>query len=86
MGKDHILICLCRGASGKRGDFQKILFDAAIKRGVTVRFNAQVAAVDDHRATVTLENGEIVTADLIVAADGLYNPNRLYHLLCSLES
>ncbi|KAN0120126.1 FAD/NAD(P)-binding domain containing protein [Hyaloscypha variabilis] len=60
-----------RGASGKRGDFQHILYEAAKKRDVMVRFNCQVADVDDKGPSVTLSSGEKIEADLIVAADGI---------------
>jgi 2-polyprenyl-6-methoxyphenol hydroxylase-like FAD-dependent oxidoreductase len=60
----------CSGASGKRGDFQHILYEAAKKRDVMVRFNCQVADVDDKGPSVTLSSGEKIEADLIVAADG----------------
>jgi 2-polyprenyl-6-methoxyphenol hydroxylase-like FAD-dependent oxidoreductase len=33
--------------------------------------SSRVAAVDPQSATVTLENGEIIQADLVVGADGL---------------
>lgn len=60
----------CSGASGKRGDFQHILYEAAKERGTIVRFNCQVADVDDDGPSVTLRDGEKIEADLIVAADG----------------
>ena len=42
------------------------------------RFNTQVVAVEPDSGTVTLANGEQLSADLIVAADGFYSFMRKY--------
>ncbi|KAK5046530.1 hypothetical protein LTR84_008333 [Exophiala bonariae] len=65
-----------RAATGKRADFQKLLYDAAVKRGIAVRFNQYVADVDETVPTVTLKTGEVITADLIIAADGINSATR----------
>jgi salicylate hydroxylase len=39
--------------------------------GATFRFGSRVVKVDSTRASITLENGEEIVADLIVGADGV---------------
>jgi salicylate hydroxylase len=47
-----------------------LLLGAARAAGAAVRFGARVVAIDDARARVTLESGEVVEADIVVGADG----------------
>jgi salicylate hydroxylase len=52
-----------------RADLHAILVETARKAGVTLR--ADAAVVSSEGTTVTLANGETVSADVIVGADGL---------------
>lgn len=54
-----------------RADYQQILYDAAIKQGIEVKFGARVADVDPEAPLVTLEDGTLYSADLVVGADGI---------------
>ncbi|KAI5818278.1 hypothetical protein BZA77DRAFT_307884 [Pyronema omphalodes] len=54
-----------------RADYQQILCDAAIAEGAKVTFGSYVLDCDQDNVTVTLANGEVLSADLIVGADGI---------------
>lgn len=55
-----------------RADVSKMLSDRALKVGVTICFQAQVASIVDgpEQVNVRLENGKIFTADILIGADG----------------
>ena len=53
-----------------RADYQRVLYDAAVKRGVVVRFDSRVESLDEDGPSVTIKGGEIVKGDVIVGADG----------------
>jgi salicylate hydroxylase len=59
-----------------RADLQLLLRDKAVSVGVNIRLDARVESVDHENATVLLHNGEKLTADLIVGADGLWSQCR----------
>ena len=46
------------------------LWDAAIASGVQLLTGIKIQAVDVETTTVTLQDGEVVSADLIIGADG----------------
>lgn len=54
-----------------RADYLKILYEAALERGIKVFTNSRVKRVDDDTATVYLENGKEYSGDLIIGADGI---------------
>jgi geranylgeranyl reductase family protein len=56
----------------RRDDFDHAWYQAAVTRGATVRQNSQVRAItqDDDTATVTLGDGEMITAGVVIGADG----------------
>jgi geranylgeranyl reductase family protein len=56
----------------RREDFDYAWYQAALAQGATVRQNAQVRAItqDDSTATVTLSDGDTVTARVVIGADG----------------
>jgi hypothetical protein len=49
------------------------LYELAQKEGVMFRFNTAAVDVEPGSGQVTLDNGEQLSADLIVAADGFYS-------------
>ncbi len=51
-------------------DLVQVIHDMAVSSGATVQFGIAVTAVDPHGPSVTLANGEILGADLIIGADG----------------
>ena len=55
-----------------RADYQRVLVDEAERLGVTLRLGCDVESADyrDDGPIVTLADGEIVMADVIVGADG----------------
>ena len=57
-------------------DFRGILYDAAVEMGAEVRVGCGVASIDPMERTVTLASGEVVTADVIVGADGIHGVSR----------
>lgn len=58
----------------KFAELRRILAECAIKHGATLRPGCKVVSVtpDDDRPSVTLASGEVVTADVVVGADGNY--------------
>ncbi|KAM5344312.1 hypothetical protein ACJ41O_012849 [Fusarium nematophilum] len=54
-----------------RPDYHTILVEAAAKAGATIRKGQTVVEYKPAEATVVLENGEVISGDLIVAADGV---------------
>ncbi|KAI0383292.1 putative monooxygenase [Hypomontagnella monticulosa] len=63
---------------GHRGEFHEIVYNHAKEIGVEIRLNARVEDYfeDDKEAGVILENGERLTADVIVAAEGVRSKGR----------
>lgn len=59
-----------------RVDLQVALCERAKQLGVKVRLGARVADVDFAAPSVRLESEEVLTADLIIAADGLWSKCR----------
>lgn len=59
-----------------RVDLQLALYDRAKQLGAEVRLGARVQDVDFDTPSLTLETGERLKADLIVAADGLWSKCR----------
>ena len=56
---------------------QKILYEAAIKRGVAFRLGCPVVALeeDDDTPAVVIKGGEKIEADVVVGADGKSESN-----------
>ncbi|KAG5418672.1 hypothetical protein I9W82_004200 [Candida metapsilosis] len=54
-----------------RADYQRLLYEAALELGIEYKTGCRIKEVDQGTATVTLENGERYSADLIVGADGI---------------
>ncbi|WP_297112401.1 FAD-dependent oxidoreductase [uncultured Devosia sp.] len=57
-----------------RGDIERVLHDA-LPDAVTIRFGAEIVAVDDRGSgvTVRISTGETMEADLLVGADGIHS-------------
>ncbi|PCH37724.1 FAD/NAD(P)-binding domain-containing protein [Wolfiporia cocos MD-104 SS10] len=51
-------------------DLYQVIYDAAVALGVKIRFNVEVADIDPDERAVQLANGEILTADVLIGADG----------------
>lgn len=60
------------------GAFRKLLYETALKYGVTVRANSKVTSVNikPEAPSVTLESGEEIVADVIIGADGCHSLSR----------
>ena len=56
--------------SSQHTDLRGMLYNAAVKAGVVVRANSTVTTVDPTARQVTLANGDVVTGDVIIGADG----------------
>lgn len=50
---------------------QKVLADAALAAGASIRPKCRVVDIDAEGKTLTLESGEVFFADMIIGADGL---------------
>ncbi|KAF2094888.1 putative salicylate hydroxylase [Rhizodiscina lignyota] len=59
-----------------RADYQRILLDQAIQKGVRVRTGCEVKRVDFDTTEVILDNGESESGDVIVSADGVWSTIR----------
>lgn len=72
-GLDYFVDGHGRMLSVPRETYQRLLYEAAVREGVTVRFGARVEKINDLEAgpSVTLASGERIRADLIVGADGI---------------
>jgi len=55
-----------------REDYHRILLEQARDLGVEIRLGAEVKDVDFEQTKVVLVDGEIVSGDVIVGADGEY--------------
>ncbi len=51
-------------------DLYDMLRELAVESGAKLRFSARVVDVDTSKGRVTLESGEVLKADIVVAADG----------------
>jgi 2-polyprenyl-6-methoxyphenol hydroxylase-like FAD-dependent oxidoreductase len=76
----------CRLRPFHRADLQQVLYQAATKRGITLRLGCPVVTLDevDETLAVVIEGGERIEADVIVGADGestmnaaASNPNKI---------
>ena len=56
----------------RRVDAWKILYEHAVKGGVTIRFGMPVTGLDEQQSAVLFENGSGMKGDLIVGADGTH--------------
>ncbi len=57
----------------RRGVLARVLLDKATEFGIPVRLGTRIASVDQSEkgATISLDDGETIEADLVAAADGL---------------
>ncbi|KAG6007139.1 hypothetical protein E4U21_006323 [Claviceps maximensis] len=60
-----------------RSDYMHMLLEEARQAGVEVKFGCQVTHVDLSAPSVTMANGDIQGADLVIGADGLHSRIRL---------
>ncbi|KAM0330635.1 hypothetical protein ACHAQA_003585 [Verticillium albo-atrum] len=56
---------------GTPADYQRCLYEHAVKNGVSVRMNSPVLHIDESTPSVILKDGTIMAADMIVGADGI---------------
>ncbi|KIW16953.1 hypothetical protein PV08_04144 [Exophiala spinifera] len=54
-----------------RAHFHDAMYQLALQLGIVVKINSKVLDYDEDAPSITLENGEIHLADLIVGSDGL---------------
>lgn len=59
------------GYIGHRGDYHEALLQAVRDAGIEIRTGCEVVAFDEDAPSVTLADGGVETADLIVGADGI---------------
>ena len=63
-----------------RVDVQTAMFDRCKELGVEFRFNARVGEYDLEAPVAILPDGEVIPADIIIAADGLWSRARNHFL------
>jgi 2-polyprenyl-6-methoxyphenol hydroxylase-like FAD-dependent oxidoreductase len=66
-----------------RADLQQVLFEAAVKRGISLRLGCPVVEVDDENLAVVIKGGERIEADVIVGADGKSAPRKRQWFRCA---
>ncbi|KAG6831553.1 hypothetical protein H0H92_009472 [Tricholoma furcatifolium] len=54
----------------KHGDLHSLLCEEAAHEGVQFRYNSKVIDVDSETVSVTLEDGQRITSDMVIGADG----------------
>ncbi|KAH8094507.1 hypothetical protein BXZ70DRAFT_1010104 [Cristinia sonorae] len=67
-GGDYILI--------QYGDVWQILYDFAKVMGAEILTGVEVTSIDPDNASITIANGDVLTADLLIGADGPYGMGR----------
>ncbi|KAE9373728.1 FAD/NAD(P)-binding domain-containing protein [Stipitochalara longipes BDJ] len=62
--------------------YQRVLYEAAVKEGVKVRFGCRVERIEDSEkgSSITLSTGETLSSDLIIGADGIKSTTRTFIL------
>lgn len=55
-----------------RADLHAALLEKAVEAGVNIRMSSKVKKYDWDEPSATLDDGEVLKADVIVAADGLW--------------
>ncbi|KAF2643890.1 FAD/NAD(P)-binding domain-containing protein [Massarina eburnea CBS 473.64] len=61
------------GYIGHRGDYHDVFLEWVRRRGIDVKMGSEVVAFEDvdPQPSITLKSGEVLKADIIVAADGI---------------
>jgi 2-polyprenyl-6-methoxyphenol hydroxylase-like FAD-dependent oxidoreductase len=68
-----------------RGDLHKVLLDRAYAVGTVVKVNSFVSEVNEAAPSVTLNDGTVYRADLLIAADGTLSLHSHFHGFITLE-
>lgn len=58
------------GYIGHRGDYHQAFLDRVAELGIPLYMGSNVASYDENEPSVTLDSGEVIKADVIIAADG----------------
>lgn len=59
-----------------RADYQRVLVEEAQRLGVKLRLKADVSDIDFEYTEVKLRDGEVISGDVIIGADGLWSTLR----------
>ncbi|KAL2276029.1 hypothetical protein FJTKL_01423 [Diaporthe vaccinii] len=59
-----------------RADYHRVLLDAATTSGVEIRLGASVKKINFEKTLVEVDGGQILSANVIVGADGLWSTAR----------
>lgn len=54
-----------------RADYHQVLLDAAVDAGAEIRLGSIVTNIDFEKTTVEVKGGQVMSADVIVGADGM---------------
>jgi salicylate hydroxylase len=63
------------GYIGHRGDYHQAFLDRVAELGIPMHMGCAVTSYNEDDPSITLETGEVVKADIIVAADGKLSPH-----------
>ena len=67
----RLVLCISSYLLIHRAKYQQLLCEAAVEAGVSLNFGCPVASVDENTTTMVLKDGQRISADLIVGADGI---------------
>ncbi|KAE9366341.1 FAD/NAD(P)-binding domain-containing protein [Stipitochalara longipes BDJ] len=59
-----------------RAEYQSVLYERALELGINIRLGCKIEDIDQSGPSLKLKGGEVVTADLIVGADGVRSKTR----------
>lgn len=59
-----------------RADLHRVLHEHAVRAGAKIRLNSRVVAYEFERGSITLRDGETISADLVIAMDGVNSEAR----------
>jgi len=69
------------GYIGHRGDYHQAFLDRVAALGIPIHMGSNVVSYDEFEPSITLETGEVIKADCIVAADGMLFTHRCLHAM-----
>ena len=59
------------GYIGHRGDYHEVFLQAVRDAGIEILMGREIVGFDEDKPSVTLSDGEVVEADVVVGADGI---------------
>jgi salicylate hydroxylase len=67
-----------------RAEYQRLLFESALKAGAQVFFDTHVVDIETSHASIVLDDGRVIKGDIIIGADGKIYLHTKFHKMGSL--